>query len=221
MRNQWRERLGWRATLRYDERMPTKPATPTSHDPADPARVNPMHLPALAHCAADLDGLTAPVRITAPTALGSCAACPEYDLPDLGAIATVRATDSDGFVYVDPICPLHLHGEIRYHAHFGRSVVVEVPASGGRQWFERSDHETYYGLDEARGIAVVGGMWDTWTVVEARDRLGADRALATFPQRGDAECWAQAHAAHLAADAYETGHVLAELRPARVLDGVA
>lgn len=186
----------------------------------DPARVSPQHLPALAQVAADLDGITAPVRIVNATDLPPCVACPDHDLPRLDAIATVIARDVDAFGYRAAVCALHLRPEIGYHTRRGHTVVVEVPASGGRQWFERTDRETYYALDEAHGVAVVRGMWDTWTVVTAADGLGADHALAVFPWRSDAECWAQDHAARVAADAYEAASAAVAL-PVVTVSGVA
>lgn len=177
------------------------PAAP--HGCVDPARVSPLHLPALAHTAADLDGLDAPVRIVNPAALDRCGDCAAGDdIPELGAIATVVAYDAHGFGYRTEGCALHLPGVVRHFQGHGWSTVVEVPTCS-RQWFERSDRETYWALDEARGVAVVPGMWDTWTVVEATDGYGAGRALTVYPHRVDAERWAQDHAARLAADAYE------------------
>lgn len=194
-----------RATTALPPHPPTR-----SEGPDDPARISPLHLPALHHIAADLDDLNAPVKIVNPASLDRCDDCATGDdVPELGAIATVVATDTHGFRYRSVTCALHLAGVVRHYNGHGWALVVEVPASS-RQWFERTDRETFYALDESRGVGVtrthVGG-WAAWDVVDGLTRsvpltlFGADAGDAAA--RLDAECWAQAHAARVAADAYE------------------
>lgn len=199
--------------------MPTKHLTaPPTPQRVAPARVNPCHLPALHHVAADLDGLDHPVRIVNPAELGECEGC-THDDTDLDAIAEVVAEDADGFRYRSRVCALHLTPEVRYHARHGRVLTVEVPAAS-RQWFERADRETYIALDESRGVGVsrthVGG-WAAWTVL---DGITVGAPLAVFASdHGDpharltAECWAQDHAATLAAHEYETAQAVTVALP--------
>ncbi|MDN5929665.1 MAG: hypothetical protein L0I24_01125, partial [Pseudonocardia sp.] len=175
------------------------------------ARISPLHLPAMCDVAADLDGLAAPIRIVNPTELGACTACSvehRHDEPVLGAIGTVYATDAHGFRRFTAVCALHLAGVVTHYGSHGWPTVVEVPASP--RWFERTDRETYYALDETRGVAATRGIWDAWQVVEVVDGFGADQSLMTSPSRVVAEAFAQAYAAGLAADAYESGFVIAE-----------
>lgn len=189
---------------------------PLHDQPADPARITPLHLPAMSEVAADLDGLNAPIRIVNPTELGACTACSDEHgrhEPVLGAIGTVYATDPHGFRHFTAACALHLAGAVTHYDSHGWPTVVEVPACS-RQWFERTDSETYYALDESRGVAVVRGLWDVWQVVEAVDGFGSPTLLASvglrdgesFNQaRKRAEVLAQAYASTVAADAYEAG----------------
>lgn len=188
---------------------PVSDQPPAMHDrPLDPARVSPMHLPALAELAADLDGLAAPVHIVNRADLGACAACPDGDLPESDAIATVVSTDAHGFRYRDRVCALHLDPEVGYHSRAGHTVVVEVPAFS-RRWFERTDRETYFALDECHGVAAVRDMHDCWAVVDTTHGI-IDTTLALVPDRAVAELLAQAVAAVRAADAYELGYAAAE-----------
>ena len=217
---------------------PPAPARPATTQPqataiqscVDPALVSPLHLPALSDVAADLDGLNTPVKIVNPIALDRCQDCAhEDDVPELGAIATVVAYDEHGFRYFLATCALHLAGIIRHYRSHGWATVVEVPTCSPR-WFERSDRETYWALDESRGIGVtrthVGG-WAAWNVV---DRLTDSVPLALFAadcgdaaSRLDAECWAQAYAAQRAADAYEESFsdAVTVALPVVVVSGVA
>ncbi len=218
----WREGLDWRATLRHDERMPTKHLTApasTPGAPVDPARVSPLHLPAMHHVAADIYEPDVPIRIVTAGELDPCGDCDYDDLDTPGPVATVRATDAHGYRHSDDVCVLHLPGLVRHHSRQNRAVVIEIGATEGRRWFERSDRETYYALDESRGIAATRGIWDAWQVVEVVDGFGSPTLLASvglrdgesFNQaRARAEVLAQAVAAVRAADAYESGFVIAE-----------
>lgn len=187
---------------------PDRPTTAQSVDTAgcvDPARVSPLHLPALGHVAADLDGLGAPVRIVNAAYLDWCEDCAAGDdVPVWGAIATVVAYDEHGFGYRTEGCALHLPGVVRHFQGHGWPTTVEVPASGGRRWFERSDRETYWALDDTNGIAVVRALHDCWQVIEVCAGLPV-ALLALVPDRAVAELLAQAVAAVRAADAYEAG----------------
>lgn len=201
------------AAARYDHAAPL--------GPVDPARVSPIHLPALAHVAAELDTCTAPIRVVPAVDLGVCVECwggPLGDVPVLDAVATVVATDANGYVSGDEVCSLHLDETVWNHGWLHRHVVVEVPAHEGRRWFERSDRETYYALDDLRGIAVVRDFTHAWTVVEAHDGF-TGRALAVLPlgaggyaeSRLRAEVLAQAYASQLATDAALATYELAEV----------
>ncbi len=194
-------------------RSDSHPHLPLREGPPDPARVPPLHLPAVHHVASDLDGLTAPVKIVNPTELGACTACLDeherLDDPLLGAIATVVAYDEHGFRYTLAVCALHMSLVVDHYNGHGWPTVVEVPTCS-RQWFERSDRETYYALDEDTGIAVTRTTLDVWAVWRVSASVALSAPLAVFPaDQGDAqsrlvaECWAQDHAARLAADAYE------------------
>ncbi len=193
------------------------PLLPLREGPPDPARVSPIHLPALALAASDLDGCDAPIKIVNPTALAWCSDCAHGDdVPELGAIAVVVGYDSHGFGYRTTVCALHLDGVVRHYRRHRWPTVVEVPACS-RQWFERTDRETYYALDEDTGIAVTRTTLDVWAVWQVSASMALGAPLALFPaDQGDAqsrlvaECWAQDHAARLAADAYESGFVIAE-----------
>lgn len=199
---------------------PVSIRTPARIGPLHPAQVSPVHLPALSDVASDLDGLGAPVKIVNPLALDWCDTCAHGDdVPELGAIVTVVAKDPYGFGYRIPACALHLAGVIR---HFGRHhwpTVVEAPTCSPR-WFERCDRETYWGLDETHGIAVVRSRLDVWVVFEAaQDDQGyghAGQLLAvSYGDDGDAagraaaEVWAQDCAAQRAADAHEASFAVA------------
>ncbi len=198
--------------------------------PPDPARVPPTHLPAVHHVASDLDGIDAPIKIVDPTELGACTACSDEhgrdDDPLLGAIATVVAYDEHGFRYTLATCALHMSLVVDHYNGHRWPTVVEVPASS-RQWFERSDRETYYALDEDTGIAVTRTTLDVWAVWQVAASVALSAPLAVFPaDEGDAqsrlvaECWAQDHAARLAADAYEVASHVAGALPVAVA-GVA
>ncbi len=195
------------------------PHLPLREGPPDPARVPPLHLPAVHHVASDLDGIDAPIKIVDPTELGACTACLDehgrLDDPLLGAIATVVAYQ-DGFRFHLAVCALHMSLVVRHYNSHGWPTLVEVPTCS-RQWFERSTRETYYALDEDTGIAVTRTTLDVWAVWQVSASLALGAPLALFPaDQGDAqsrlvaECWAQAYAARLAADAYESGFVIAE-----------
>lgn len=217
-----------RATTALPPHPPTR-----SEGPDDPARISPLHLPALHHVAADLDGLNAPVKIVNSASLDRCDDCATGDdVPELGAIATVVATDTHGFRYRSVTCALHLAGVVRHYNGHGWALVVEVLASS-RQWFERSDRETFYAVDESRGVAVTRGIWDAWQVVDVVDGFGSPRLLAAVGLRdgesfnacrGRAEVLAQAVAAQAAADAYEASFsdaVTVALPVTAIVSGVA
>lgn len=186
--------------------------------PADPARVNPLHLPALAHVAADLDGLNVPVRVVPPTVLDRCVDCGrdgDGALPVQPSIATVVAIDAYGFRYPLPACALHLASLAAWQTRRECAVKVEVPAHQGRDFFERSPRETFYAVsshDPMTGVAATRGIWDAWQVVEVVDGFGSARVLAPVGLRDGesfndcrlrAEVLAQAVAAQRAADLYE------------------
>lgn len=194
--------------------MPTKHFTPLPAPaapavPAVPARVSPVHLPALAHAAADLDGTDYPIKIINPAELGPCEDCQADTLGDvLDAIATVVAY-AGIHTHCEVVCALHLPVALKHYRRADRPVTVEVPAES-ELYFVRSDRETYWALDEAHGIGVARthlGGWAAWDVVDGVTR---SVPLAVFPadfgdpaSRLDAECWAQDHAARRAAEAYE------------------
>lgn len=184
--------------------------------PVEPARVNPLHLPALAHIAPDLDGLNVPVRVVPPTVLDRCVDCGrdgDGALPVQPSIATVVAIDGYGFRYPLPACALHLASLVAWQTRRECAVKVEVPAHQGRDFFERSPRETFYAVSSPMtGVAATRGMWDAWQVVEVVDGFGSARVLAPVGLRDGesfdacrerAEVLAQAYAAVLAADAYE------------------
>jgi hypothetical protein len=188
---------------------------PHLYGPAEPARVSPLHLPALAHVASDLDGLDVPVKVVNAEILDRCAYCTGDTSDDRTtsdpAVATVVATDAYGFRYVEPVCVFDLPGAVRHHTRRERPVVVEVPADS-RRWFERTDRETYYAVDEAHGVAATRGIWDAWQVVKVVNGFGSTQLLAAVGLRDGesfndcrarAELLAQAYASTLAADAYE------------------
>jgi hypothetical protein len=202
--------------------MPTKhPATQPQRvapAPQPPARISPRHLPAMHHVAADLDD-TYPVRIVNPAELGPCEDCRDHDLDELGSIATVIAYDPSEVCWREDFCALHLRGAVRHHGKAGRHVVVEVPVET-RQWFVRDDRETYYGLDDAHGIGVSRTHLGGWVVWDVLDGVTRSAPLAVFPAdhgdpaaRLDAECWAQDHAARLAAEAYEAASAVTVALP--------
>jgi hypothetical protein len=188
---------------------------PHLYGPADPARVSPLHLPALAHIASDLDGLDAPVKVVNAEILDRCAYCTGDTSDDRTtsdpAVATVVATDAYGFRYVEPVCVFDLPGAVRHHARRERPVVVEVPADS-RRWFERGDRETWYAVDDETGVVVARDVCDTWTVwlhdtnqapVSLVARIGVRDTESYADLRARAEVLAQATASTLAADAYE------------------
>lgn len=193
--------------------MPTKlhmPPFPAPHGGTEPPRVAPMHLPAMALVASELDD-SWPIRIVAPLALGRCDDCRDgrdADVPEGEAIATVVAHDPHGFRYKTLACALHLPAVVRHYRRHCWPTTVEVPTCSPR-WFERSDRETYYAVDESRGVAVTRsyptGAWAAWTVLD-----GVPTLLRTFPadfgdahSREEAECWAQDHAARIAAGEFQ------------------
>lgn len=189
----------------------------TADQPVDPARVNPLHLPALAHVAADLDGLNVPIRVVPPVELGACEDCvlDTVDGTARTAVATVVAVDRYDFRYRTAGCALHLESLVRWHTRRECAVKVEVPAHQGRDFYERSPRETFYAVsahDPMTGVAATRGMWDAWQVVEVVDGFGSARVLAPVGLRDGesfdacrerAEVLAQAYAAVLAVDAYE------------------
>lgn len=158
------------------------------HLPADPARINPSHLPALAHVGSDVEFLTVPVRVVAPVELGVCVDCEPFGdgaMPVADSVATVVAVDAYGFVYSSPVCAVHVEPLARWHARRECVVRVDVPATGGVRWFERSERETFYAVsDSLSGVAVVRGMGDVWMVVDV-DHTGfaSSRPLAVVGLR--------------------------------------
>lgn len=232
--NRWQIWLDWHATMSHDERMPTKllplPAHPL-HEVAGPIPTSPCHLPAVAHVAADIDNLTVPVRVVPAAELGVCVECASgRNLDVLDALMVVRAVDAYGHDRDDEVCPLHLDSTISRHTVLGREVVVDVPATGGRQWFERSPLETFYAVhadSPMTGVAVTRGMWDAWQVVDVTDGHGSITVLATFglldgesyeQARERAEGLAQDVAARRAADLYEGEQAQAETQTLPVID---
>lgn len=178
---------------------------------ADHHRPSPMHLPSMTDVAAELDD-SWPIRIVGPLALGDCEECPDGDLPVTGAIATVVAHDPHAFGYLTQACAFHLPGAVRHYKRHGWPMTVEIPTCSP-QWFTRTDRETFYALDEARGVAVTRSYptlaWAAWDVTD-----GVPTLLRTFPadsgdahSRLDAECWAQDRAARIAADEHEAASV--------------
>lgn len=189
------------------------------HDqPIDPARVSPVHLPALSRVASDLDAVTAPVKVVAPTVLEPCTDCGTHGdgaMPPQTSIATVVAADTDGFVYRSEACALHLESLVRWHHLRGCWVHVEVPADSTR-WYERDSRETWYAVDDQVGVVVARDVHDTWTVwlhdtnhppVPLVARMGMRDGESWAGLRGRAEMLAQAVASQLAADAYEAASV--------------
>lgn len=213
---------------------PVSTRTPAQHGPVDPARVSPVHLPALARVASDLEAVTAPVKVVAPTVLEPCTDCGTHGdgaMPPQTSIATVVAADTDGFVYRSEACALHLESLVAWQTRRECAVKVEVPACQGRDFFERSPRETFYAVsahDPMTGVAATRGMWDAWQVVEVVDGFGSARVLAPVGLRDGesfdacrerAEVLAQAVAAQRAADAYEAAFAVTVALPA--VTGVA
>lgn len=179
--------------------------------PVPAALVSPIHLPALHHVAADLDGITAPIHIVAPADLGTCEDCRDepqpWDEPARDAVATVHARALGGRVVSVAVCALHLAPALAWFERQGMPVHVTVPATGGRQWFERSERETWYAVDDSLGVVVARDVSDTWTVYLHRENHAPEVLAARMGVSGPgtarerAEVLGQAYAAQLATDA--------------------
>lgn len=175
--------------------------------PVDPARINPNHLPALAHTPTDLDNITAPVRVVPAADLGVCVECcsgRDNDLPVLDAVVVVVATDAYGYVSRDEVCGLHLHPTVDDHARVNHLVTVEAPAQG--RGHHRDHAVTWYADGPVSGVAV-RRVWDAWAVLDL-PVTGEVVELARIPDGGDweaarvrAEVLAQAVASQRATDA--------------------
>lgn len=130
--------------------------------------VCPAHLPAVWHVQPEVEQLTergVPVRIVSAVELGGCEDC--ADDPSLGhldAVAVVRATSATGRAHEVKVCPLHLSRVVTWFARQGMPLVVQVPAMGGRRWFERDTRETWFAIDDSVGVVVSRDVSDTWTV---------------------------------------------------------
>ncbi len=185
------------------------------HDqPAHPAHVSPIHLPAMAHVASDLESLTVPIKVVPATYLGACEDCctdTRNDLDALPAVATVVAVDAYGFRYRSEACALHLESLVDWHVRRECRVHVEVPADSTR-WYERDDRETWFAVDDQLGVVVARDVLDTWTVwlhdtnlspVPLVARMGVRGGESYADLRERAEVLAQAYASTLAADGYE------------------
>ena len=176
--------------------------------PVDPAGVSPVHLPALAHVAAELDTCSAPIRVVRAKDLGVCVECadPRNVEPVRDAIATVVAY-ADELTTRHEACPLHLDDVIRDHARRGHTVTVEVPAFGGHTCFSRHERETFYAVDASTGLVVTRDVIDTWSVYVCVENaapvlLAARMGVAGVGSaRERAEVLAQAYASQLATDA--------------------
>ena len=182
--------------------------------PTDPARVNPLHLPALAHVAADLDGLNAPIRLVPATDLAGCVDCGSHGdgaLPVQPSIAVVVAVDAYGFRIFLPACALHVGPLVAWQTRRECAVAVEVPADG-RRWFDWSPRETWYAVDDETGVVVARDVCDSWTVylfhanyapIPLVARMGLRDGESYSVLRMRAEVLAQAYAASVAAGMYE------------------
>lgn len=179
--------------------------------PVEPARVNPLHLPALAHVAPDLDGLNAPIRVVPPVELDRCVDCGrdgDGALPVQPSIATVVAIDAYGFRYLLPACALHLASLVAWQTRRECAVKVEVPAESPR-WFERTARETWWAVDDEVGVVAARDVLDSWTVYLFRTNEPPIALVARMGSGGvgsvreRAEVLAQAYAAVLAAQVHE------------------